>query len=322
RFDSNAHGQGQDDMLITPEGWDGNFFNRWSRRGKEFQAIPAYQFADKRWLGHHEIHVGVDFDHRSYAGTTASHAIQLVRGDGSVAERIDFAAALLQSVSDTLVSEFVQDHWVFDPHWAVDLGTRLSSESHGWAAAVAPRAGVAYSPGKAGKTVVRAGIGLFYSVLPLLADDFASNPARVVSQYDPAGSALGSPVTYTYAYVGSRDPWSRAPLPAGPATSPRNLTWNVGGEQQLRKNVLLRVGYIDSHSTYVFFVNPFTAAVGEQSFIGLANNGSSHYRELENTVHFTVREKNEVTASYIWSRTRGDLNNLSSVFIPFAQPVI
>src|SRR5262245_22513411 len=26
RFDGNAHGQGPDDMLITPEGWDGNFF--------------------------------------------------------------------------------------------------------------------------------------------------------------------------------------------------------------------------------------------------------------------------------------------------------
>jgi hypothetical protein len=69
-------------------------------------------------------------------------------------------------------------------------------------------------------------------------------------------------------------------------------------------------------------VNPVSAAPGEQSFIGLTSDGSSHYRELENTVHFTVRENNEVTASYIWSRSRGDLNNLSSVFIPFAQPVI
>ena len=324
RFDSNAHGQGLDDMLITPEGWDenGNFFNRWSRRGKEFQAIAAYQFANKRWLGHHEIHVGVDFDHRAYAGTTASHPIQLLRGDDSVAERIDFGTAAQQSVSDTLGTGFVQDHWVFDPHWTLDLGTRLSSESHGWSAAIAPRAGIAYSPGKEGKTVVRAGVGLFYSVLPLLADDFASNPARVVSQFDATGFELGSPVTYTYAYVGSVDPLSRAPLPAGPGTSPRNLTWNVGGEHQLRKKVLLRVGYIDSHSTYVFIVNPFTGGPGEQSFIGLANNGSSHYRELENTVHFTVHENNEVTASYIWSRTRGDLNNLSSVFFPFAQPVI
>jgi hypothetical protein len=43
---------------------------------------------------------------------------------------------------------------------------------------------------------------------------------------------------------------------------------------------------------------------------------------LESTVHFTLRGHHEVNSSYIWSRTRGDLNNLSSVLIPFAQPVI
>src|SRR5215467_12054844 len=322
RFDGNAHGQGLDDMLITPAGWDGNFFNRWSRRGKEFQVLPAYQLPEKRWFGRHDIRVGVDFDHRSYAGTTDSHPVELLRGDGSLAEEIAFDGARMQNASDTAVSEFVQDHWVLDPHWAVDLGTRLSSESNGWSAALAPRAGVAYSPGNQGKTVIRAGVGLFYSLLPLLAADFGSNPARVVSQFDAAGLPIGSPASYTYVYVGAVDPLSGAILPQGPGTSPRNLTWNVGGEQQLRKKVLLRLGYIDSHSTYVFVANPFTAAPGEPSFLGLSNNGSSHYREWESTVHFTVHENNEVNASYIWSRTRGDLNNLSSVFVPFAAPVI
>ena len=43
RFDSNAHGQGPEDMLITPQGYGGNYFNQWSRRGKEFQAVPSFQ---------------------------------------------------------------------------------------------------------------------------------------------------------------------------------------------------------------------------------------------------------------------------------------
>jgi hypothetical protein len=90
----------------------------------------------------------------------------------------------------------------------------------------------------------------------------------------------------------------------------------------LRKNLFLRIGYLDSHTAYLFTVNPFTAPVGQQSFLALANTGSSHYRELESTVHFTVRGNHEVNASYLWSRTRGDLNNFSSVYIPFAQPVI
>src|SRR5882724_2054697 len=322
RFDSNAHGQGPADMLITPEGWGGNFFNQWSRRGKEFQVVSAYQFAEKHWLGRHELHVGADFDHRSYAGVSSSNPVQMLRQDGTLAEGINFLPGTAQNASDTAVAEFIQDHWVMNSHWAVDLGARLSSETKGWSVAVAPRAGVAYSPGKDGKTVVRTGVGLFYSLLPLLAGDFAANPTRVITPFDTAGLPSGLPVTYTNAYAGGMNPLTASALLSQPGTTPRNLTWNVAVERELRKNIFLRVGYIDSHTTYLFTVNPFTAGPAAPSFLALTNTGSSHYRELESTVHFTFHRNDEVNVSYIWSRTRGDLNNLSSVLIPFAQPVI
>jgi hypothetical protein len=322
RFDSNAHGQGPADMLVTPEGWGGNFFNQWSRRGKEFQVVPAYQFAEKHWLGRHELHVGVDFDHRSYVGVSSSNPVQILRQDGTLAEEITFLAAPPQNVSDSAVAEFIQDHWVLDSHWAMDLGARLSTETNGWSAAVAPRAGVAYSPGKKGKTVIRAGAGLFYSLLPLLAGDFTANPTQVITPFDTAGLPSGPPLTYTNAYASGLNPLTASGLPTQPETTPRNLTWNVQVEHALRKNLLLRVGYIDSHTTYLFAVNPFTAAAGGQSFLALINTGSSHYRELESTVHFTFHRTDEINASYVWSRTRGDLNNLSAVLIPFEQPVI
>jgi len=322
RFDSNAHGQGPEDMLVTPEGYGGNYFNQWSRRGKEFQVVPAYQFAEKHWLGRHELHVGMDIDHRSYVGVSSSNPVQILRQDGTLAEEITFLAAPPQNVSDSAVAEFIQDHWVMDSHWAMDLGARLSTETNGWSAALAPRAGVAYSPGKEGKTVIRAGAGLFYSLLPLLAGDFTANPTQVITPFDTAGLPSGPALTYTNAYAGGLNPLSASGLPTQPDTTPRNLTWNVQVEHALRKNLLLRVGYIDSHTTYLFAVNPFTAAAGGESFLALTNNGSSHYRELESTVHFTFRRTDEINASYVWSRTRGDLNNLSSVLIPFEQPVI
>jgi len=321
-FDSNAHGQGLADMLITPEGYGGNYFNRWSRRGKEFQLVSAYQFAKKDWLGSHELHVGVDFDHRSFIGTSTSNPVQILAQDGTLAEQITFVPGTVLNASDSAVAEFIQDHWVMNSHWAADLGARLSSETNGWSAAVAPRAGLAYSPGDDGKTAIRAGIGLFYSLLPLLAGDYSANPAQVITPYGPGGIPSGPSVTYTNAYVGGLNPQTAASLPSQPDTTPRNLTWNVQVERALRKNVSLRIGYIDSHTSYLFTVDPFTAPAGGQSFLALTNTGSSHYRELENTVHFTFHGSNEVNVSYIRSQTRGDLNNLSSVFIPFQQPVI
>jgi len=182
--------------------------------------------------------------------------------------------------------------------------------------------GMAYTPNKDGKTVIRAGVGLFYSMLPLLAADFDVNPTRVVSQFDSTGQLIGPPVTYSNAYVGGLNPLSTGILPYGPGTTPRNFTWSLEGDRELRRNVVLRAGYIDSHTTYLFVVNPFTGRAGQNSFLGLTNTGSSHYREIESTVRFTVHEHHEVNASYIWSRTRGDLNSLSDVMIPFLEPVI
>ena len=322
RFDSNAHGQGFDDMLISPEGWGGNFFDRWSRRGKQFQALPTYEFAEKHWLGRHEIQVGMDLIHRSYAGVNSANPVQLLQQDGTLQEEINFQPAGAQNTDDTNVAEFIQDHWILNSHWTLDAGARLSSETSGWSAAFGPRAAIAYSPGKDGKTVIRAGAGLFYSMLPLLAADFGVNPTRVVSRFDSSGQLIGTPVTYTNAYVGGMNPLNGGVLPLEPGTTPRNFTWNVEGDRELRRNVVLRVGYIDSHTTYLFVVNPFTGAAGGNSFLGLTNTGSSHYRELESTVRFTVLGHQEVDASYVWSRTRGDLNNLSDVMIPFLQPVI
>src|SRR6266849_2151617 len=319
RFDSNAHGQGPADMLITPEGWGGNYFNQWSRRGKEFQAVHSFQFPKKHWHGEHEIRVGADIDYRSFFGTTSSHPIQLLREDNTLAQEITFSAPPSQIPSDSSIAEFIQDHWIWNPHWSVDLGARLSTETSGWSAAFAPRAGVAYSPGKDGKTVIRAGAGMFYGVLPLLAADFAANPNRTIAEFDSTGLPIGSPVTYTNVYAGGLNPLVSTALPRRPDTTPRNVTWNTEAERALRTNVRLRVSYLESHTTYLFDVQPFTAATGAESFMALTNTGSSHYRELEASVHYTLREHDQVNASYIWSRSRGDLNNLSGIAIPFAD---
>ena len=323
RFDSNAHGQGLADMLITPEGLGGNYFNRWSRRGKEAQFLPSYQFAELDWKGKHRITAGVEVDYRSYFGTSLSHPVQLLRNDGTLEGEVDFSGVAVQNVSDTAVTEFVHDHWVINQHWSLDAGARLSSETTGWGAAFAPRLGLSFSPGQSGRTVIRAGAGLFYSVLPLLAGDFTGNPTRTVSLFDPTGTTLiAPPVTFTNAFVGGVNPLSGAPLPSSPGTTPRNFTWNAEVVHKLRSDITVRAAYLESHTTYLFEINPFTSTTGGASFLGLTNTASSRYHEAEAGVHYSFREHDELNASYIWSRTRGDLNNLGSVFIPFEQPVI
>jgi hypothetical protein len=322
RFDSNAGGHGTEDMTINPEGYGGNYFNQWSRRGKEFQAVPSFQFPKKTWHGDHVIRVGTDVDWRSFYGTTESNPIHLLRQDNSVATNITFAPTTFQTPYDTSVAVFVQDHWIVSPKWSFDFGARLSSETSGWSAAFAPRAGVAFSPTASGKTIIRAGAGIFYGLLPLLAADFAANPTRTTTEFDPSGAPIGLPITYANVYAGKLNPLVSSSLPNQPDTTPRNFTWNGQVEHELRENLNLKVGYLDSHTTYLFNVAPFTSTTGGPSFMALTNTGSSHYRELETILHYNFGERDQVNASYVWSQSRGDLNSLSSIFIPFAAPVV
>jgi hypothetical protein len=163
---------------------------------------------------------------------------------------------------------------------------------------------------------------MFYGVLPLLAADFTANPNRTITEFDATGVPIGPSVTYKNVYTGSLNPLVAPVVPGNPSTTPRNFTWNGEVDRELRKDLLLKVNYLDSSTVYLFDVHPFTAAAGGQSVMGLTNTGSTHYKELEATAHYNFREHDQANVSYIWSRARGDLNSLSNAFIPFAAPVI
>jgi hypothetical protein len=322
RFDSNAHGQGPEEMLITPEGWGGNFFNAWTRNSNQFELLPMYRFPVKEGWGRHELKVGADFTHRSYDGTSHSHPIQLLRQNDSLAERIDFQSGGPLTAQDTEVAEFVQDHWTLNDRLALDFGGRLSSQSIGRSAAFAPRAGLVYSPGEDRKTVIRTGAGLFYGRVPLLAADFLDNPTRIASFYDETGSLLQSSIALQNAYLVRVPGRGFVPSARNLDTSPRNFTWNFEVDRELWRGLVLRASYLYSQTQDLYVVTPLMAASGPASLLGLVNNGGSHYHELEATLHYRAGERSEFNVSYVRSRARGDLNTLSDVFVPFEQPVI
>jgi hypothetical protein len=322
RFDSHAHGQGPEDMLVTPDGWGGNFFNSWTRNGNEFEIRPAFEFADKTWHGHHELKIGLDVSRRSFAGSSVSRPIQVLRQDGSVAEQIAFQGPGLLSAASTEVAEFIEDHWILDPHVALDMGARVASQTIGRDASLGPHIGVAYSPKRSGRTVIRAGAGTVYGHVPLLAADFIDNPTRVISFFDPSGTITGEPISLPNAYLQSDSesgPQIRSRIPR---TSPRTFTWSIQVEREIRRNITLKVSYLDSQTRNLFLVDPLIDAGGGNSMLALADTGAARYRRVEATIHARPFEHGDLNVSYIWSRSRGDLNTLADTYMPFEQPVI
>lgn len=317
RFDSNAYPQGNKDMLITPEGWGGNFFNSWNRTADQVEATPVFRYSQKNWLGAHDLTIGASLVHRSYTGATQSRPTQVLRENGSLAETIEYGGRGVLDGQETEVSEFAQDHWIANDRLSIDAGMRLSTQSNGRGAALAPRGAASYSLDHSHRTILRAGVGVFYDRVPLLAATYTANPVREVSLYDQSGRLLGAHMVYQYVYV---DQHGSVRTSGDPGTSARNVTWNIGIDRELRRNLTTRLNYLHSETTDVYTVQPLTGATGP--LLGLEHAGNSRYREFQASLNYRVGETSQLSAAYIRSSTRGDLNALASMYVPFAEPII
>jgi hypothetical protein len=320
QFSSYAHGQGSAEMLVTPNGWGGNFFNAYTRTSRQVEAQESYQFPRRDWHGRHELKIGGDFLYRSYSGTSISMPVLLLRADGSTAEQIQFSGGGLLEAKDDEAGAFLQDHWAAGERLGLDLGLRASGQTLGKPAGVAPRFGVAYAPGASAKTVLRGGAGIFYDRVPLLAGDFVDNPTRIVTLFDQQGIPVGPPVTFTNVDATAGPEGLRAlPPGAGLGSTPYNLTWNAELDRQVTAHVLLRLSYLSSRTYDLFVIGPQQLPI---PLLRLANNGASRYHEFESTVRWRASGRIDVNTSYVHSLARGDLNGLSQVYVPFEQPVI
>lgn len=322
KFDSNAYGQGPMEMLVTPNGYGGNYFNSWTRTSNEQQISEVYQLPHKQWLGKHEFKIGGDYVHRTYDGTSLSRPVQLLRTDGTLAERINFSGPGNLSVEDSEWAGFAQDHWSFNNHLAMDAGLRYSGQVIGTGAAISPRLGLVYSPGASAKTIFRGGVGVFYDRIPLLAGDFVNNPTRTISTFDAQGLLQGPPITYQNVYVRVDEKGEHVSTKAHHLSStPHNVTWNLEMDRELGPRVLARVSYLSSRTLDEFIIDPQNLP-GSNPVLLLTNTGGSRYHEFETTVRVHASERSDFNISYIYSLTRGDMNTLGQIYIPFEQPVI
>ncbi len=321
-FDSYSHGQGAQDLLITPTGWEGNFFNAWTRSSAQQEVQESYLFPRKHWLGRHDFKVGGDVVHREYQGTSIYHPVQLLRADNSLAEEIDFGPAGQLTTSDTELAAFAGDHWIFNDYISIDYGLRFSGQTLGEPAAISPRGGLVFSPGKKGRTIFRGGAGVFYDRLPLLAGDFTQNAARQVTLFDTSGVALGPPTVYL-PYYEEFEENGRKIVPSGArlGSTPYNITWNAEFDQEIRPHVIARVSFLASQTYNEFTVNPEVLSP-TSGLLLLSNLGASRYHEFEATLRVRPSDKADFNISYVNSQARGDLNTMSSVYVPYEQPVI
>ncbi|HVA02032.1 MAG TPA: TonB-dependent receptor [Terriglobia bacterium] len=321
RIDAYAHGHGPEDMLVTPSGIGGNYFNTWARSSQQDEGRMTFNFPNKQWLGNHELSIGTDVIYRNFDGLSQSHPVLLLRNDGSAAERIDFTGAGNLAAAGTEASGFGQDHWILNSRLALTLGLRYFGQTNGQAVNFAPRLGLVYALDQSAKTVVRGGIGMFHDRTPMLGATFADNPEQILTPLDLTGSPSAPPVSFrnVCAKMDSSGP-QVIPSCSNLGSTPYNLTWSLQLSRRISQHVTAQVSTLYSHTFKVFVIDPVLNP--GNAMLMLANRGSSRYHEYEFTVGYDPSEKVNLSLSYVRSSSRGDLNTLDDIFVPFQIPVI
>ncbi len=331
QFDAYAHGQGPEDMLINPNGYGGNWFNAWNRTSNQEEGNIIYRFPTWKLAGRHQTEIGGDLINAAYNGTSQSHPILVTQTDGTLLEQLDFVGPggipttqvpAFLTARNAQGAAFIGDRWMVRENASVDLGLQYYGQAVGQLVTFAPRLGLVYSPGESGRTIFRAGAGIFKARVPLLASDFGDNPTQVVTQFDSLGNVLGNPL----AYVNQCATRTSAGLEVVPDCSdldatPYNLTWRLEMDQQMTNHIALRLSYLGSNTYREFTINPEVPSPTAATML-LSNRGASRYHEYEVMVSYRDEKGNELNSSYVRSRTLGDLNAVSDVFVPFQEPII
>ena len=144
----------------------------------------------------------------------------------------------------------------------------------------------------------------------------------MVTYYDTQGNPLGPPLVFQNVYARTERRITQFVPPGHDLDStPYNVTWNVEADREIHPHFTLRLSYLSSGTHKVFITNPLIDQNGVP-LLELSNTGATRYHEFESTLRIRARANTDLNISYVHSLSRGDLNSLGDVYVPFEEPVI
>lgn len=313
--------QGNLDMTLTPTGNLGNYFTQQTRTASRYEWRETWSVTQKL-LGTHNIKVG------SVVGGTTEHAlvqqnpIDILDAAANLLETITFTPGRAIARTDVESAFFAQDQWILASRFSLNLGTRVEQQEVTDAFRIGPRGGFVWTPFGSGRTIVRAGIGVFYDRVPLNVYGFALYPDQIITKFAPDGTILSGPTRFF-----------NLTEPAAPHHSPLIYRSNVAGnfapystnsnvqlEQIITRRVRVRANYLQSHSDELIVLSPLITP-GTNAFV-LNGNGNSQLRQIEITGAATAFKEDQIYVSYVHSSSTGNLNEFSNYLANFPPPVI
>jgi len=313
--------QGFADETMTPAGNYGNYFSQQTRTSSRIEWRETWSFT-RSLLGTHNFKLG------SLVGSTAEHAliterpVNILDNSGTLLESITFTAGLPISRNDTEADFFAQDQWIIASRLSLNLGLRVGEQEVTGAWHLGPRLGLVWTPLKGGRTVLRAGSGVFYDRVPLNVYGFALYPDEIITTYNPDGTILTGPDRYfnlTEAPAPHHSPLIYRSNQPG-AFTPNSINSNIELEQIVSSRLRLRADYLQSLASGLIVLAPEVSST--MHAFGLNGDGASHLHQFELTAAATARKEDQIFLSYVRSSSIGNMNEFSNYLANYPLAVI
>jgi TonB dependent receptor len=309
-FKSDVSPQARGLMFVTPVGDQGSYFNQQMRRSSRIEWIENYALKPLQFAGTHNLQLGVITAQSENNGSFIASPVIVEDASGHPLKRIDFRGGRHFSRSDLQLATFAQDHWSLTQSLAFDGGLRVEQQDITGTRRLAPRAGFVWVPPIGNKrTSIRGGSGVFYDRVPLNVYAFQDYPRQVVTNFDPAGNVLGSPVVFLNVIMASDHKWAAVHRRNRAGNfAPYSIGTSLEVEQVITPIVKVAARYSLRNSHGLVTVSPGLLRNGLNALIE-RDNGNSSYRELSFTTTVGRENGRRLFFSYARSSARGDLND-------------
>ena len=243
-FEVDQKTQGELPMTYAPQGQSGNFFNRQERNVRSTQLVEALTFSKDAWLGQHVFKVGLDLQHSRFDGINYSQQLDVVRLDGSLAERTRYSPLSTDpEVSGTEVAVFAQDRWRVNDRLNLELGIRADRDAVVEGVNYSPRIGMSVSVLPEGRGILRGGFGKFAERTPLNVGAFTQYDVQTVTRFAADGTPLGAPITFAHVIDGA-------------LKTPESIVQTVAWDQRFGRRVFVKAAYLHRNGSHAYTIDP------------------------------------------------------------------
>jgi hypothetical protein len=296
--------QGSGDAVLTPDGWQQNWFSKVDVEGARQNLSVTWERAGIVARGNHTVSVNGGIRRRSMSGTVIDQDIRITDGAGRLVRFIQFGNAGTLGETEVYGGGGARDLWDITRRLQIDLSLRIDGGASDGAPVPAPRFGMRYVLDEAGRTTVKGSIARFVGRVPLAAKVFGQFPSRVDMTFDSSSGSMMRRLVYQPT-IGT------LPLPRADAMAVE-IEHRLTPTLELQASVRQREG-----SRLPTVVVPPNG--GRASLEGV---GESRYRELQFAARKTWPNDSQIFMSYVWSRSTGEINDFGSLFTNLDAPLL